>query len=1287
MQPAAERGCLVRPSAFLVAILSILASAPAPLRADPPPAAAEAEAPSILSLSEAIDCQRKLEMVRWRHRDWPEDNPTPKPASPPGVDDRALEHRVREIRAMSLAIAELRGRPLTHRELRGEIERMARSSRQPQVLREMFAALDNDPYLVAECLARPILAGRLVRLLLGDSRSPAEGDPWDAARERWLAAVGSGAAADPGAIATPAGEWRAESLPDVTGQLCSTSTTWTPVSSDVPDPRASFAAVWTGSEMIVFGGDNYLSYSSVVYRTGGRYDPVTDTWRPLPSRPGHPPAAFPKAVWTGSEVIFWGFGGDAPGWRFDPATETWTPVSSDGAPYRGGSVVWTGSRMIVWGGSGNTPLNTGAAYDPVTDTWEPLPTQGAPSPRSGHTAVWTGSEMIVWGGRESYNRRLGDGGRYDPATRQWTPVSTAGAPSPRDRHTAVWTGTEMIVWGGSDDSYNPLQTGGRYDPASDSWTPTTLTGAPSPRMRHRAVWSGTEMIVWGGEAEHSASLGDGARYDPQADSWTPVSSGPGSPGPRSRHAAVWTGTEMIVWGGKRYVPDGSDSYYDTGSRYDPATDSWTPMSAGRVSPLARSGHTAVWTGTEMIVWGGQVYGDHPPSRTSTGGRYELATDSWTPMSTVGAPAPRDGHTAVWTGTEMIVWGGTGDTGELDDGGAYDPTLNHWRPLDRNGTVPTPRYAHTAVWTGTRMLVWGGRRGNQVLGDGAALVPGTVDTWYPISTVWAPSPRARHTAVWTGTEMIVWGGYDLGPWGETHGLNTGGRYNPTTDRWWPTSIGPGVPDARYGHVAVWTGEEMIVWGGVEENNVFFSKWPTGGRYDPVADAWSPVSQGPNLPTARSGARAVWARSEMEMIVWGGEGKDDPLDDGGRYDPVADAWAPTSRGPETPVARKNHTAVWTGTEMIVWGGSPGLSSGGIYCPSICDPTTTWYRDADGDGYGDPNDSQVSCTQPPGYVYDGTDCDDTNPDIHPRTQEVCDDLDNDCDGYVDEGLVYEPEACNGLDDNCNGLVDEDDVDSGASCSTGEFGACDAGTTVCSGGSLSCAHDVGPGPELCNGTDDDCDGLTDEATDSDGDGVDDCTDICPASYDPSQADADADGSGDACDCAPSDATNPAPPEVGPTVTVGQGGRDVIRWEPVSGTARYNVYRTVGWRFDPTSTFDCIESRTAATSFTDPDRPHRNYALFYLVSSACKGLESGLGTDSDGNPRANDQPCPSHASDSDGDAVHDDADNCPDFRNASQADFDGDGVGDPCDNCPATPNPDQLDTDGDGIGDACDPV
>jgi len=173
----------------------------------------------------------------------------------------------------------------------------------------------------------------------------------------------------------------------------------------------------------------------------------------------------------------------------------------------------------------------------------------------------------------------------------FSPTSTVGAPSSREEHTAVWTGTEMIVWGGFDFP-TFYDTGDRYDPATDTWTPMTTTGAPSLRQYHTAIWTGTEMIVWGGRF-----LDTGGIYDPSTDTWTPTTT-IGAPTARNFHTAVWTGTEMLIWGGDTAPGPGGET--DTGGRYDPSTDTWTSITTTG-APSARKDHTAVWTGTEMTI--------------------------------------------------------------------------------------------------------------------------------------------------------------------------------------------------------------------------------------------------------------------------------------------------------------------------------------------------------------------------------------------------------------------------------------------------------------------------------------------------------------------------------------------------------------------------------------------------------------------------------------------------------------------------------------------------------------
>ncbi|PYT17130.1 MAG: hypothetical protein DMF51_03190, partial [Acidobacteria bacterium] len=131
------------------------------------------------------------------------------------------------------------------------------------------------------------------------------------------------------------------------------------------------------------------------------------------------------AVWTGNEMLIWGGIFQNSAARYDPLTDTWGRLSTKNAPVAGSPspVVWTGSEMIVWRGTGSLE---GGRYDPLSDTWKPISTVGAPNSPGGHTLVWTGATMIVWGDYQTTT-----GGRYDPATDTWKPTSTLGAPEAR----------------------------------------------------------------------------------------------------------------------------------------------------------------------------------------------------------------------------------------------------------------------------------------------------------------------------------------------------------------------------------------------------------------------------------------------------------------------------------------------------------------------------------------------------------------------------------------------------------------------------------------------------------------------------------------------------------------------------------------------------------------------------------------------------------------------------------------------------------------------------------------
>jgi hypothetical protein len=521
-----------------------------------------------LTFEERVSYQRAIEEVYWGHRIWPMERPGPKPSLDAVMSQAQLAKKVEDYLRNSQALEDYWQRPITAEQLQAEMDRMAQHTRQPEMLRELFAVLGNDPFVIAECLVRPVLSERMAANFYADDKEPLD---------------------------------LSQARPE----------------NQMPKLMAAASANYT-----------------------------------LPTI------------------------SDAPNGCID---NPWTATSTINAPTARArhTAVWTGSEMFVWGGfnSNGTPLNTGGRYNPGTDSWTATSTTNAPPARGLHTAVWSGSEMIVWGGQGTGIINFNTGGRYDPSTDTWAPTSTNDAPEARRFHTAVWTGSEMIVWGGVNQSGDVLRTGGRYNPSTDSWTATSITNAPSARFVHTAVWTGSEMIVWGGvSSPFVPPLNTGGRYDPSTNSWTATST-TDAPSGRAEHTAVWTDSEMIVWGGQ--------GGGNTGGRYNPGTDSWKDTSTTN-APIGRRFHTAVWTGSEMIVWGGQGV-----DRVNTGGRYNPGTDHWTATSITNAPSARDLHTAVWTDSEMIVWGGGNLSMTFNTGGRYCPPRVTPRPRPTPHPRPSP----------------------------------------------------------------------------------------------------------------------------------------------------------------------------------------------------------------------------------------------------------------------------------------------------------------------------------------------------------------------------------------------------------------------------------------------------------------------------------------------------------------------------------------------------------------------------------------------------------------------
>jgi hypothetical protein len=422
----------------------------------------------------------------------------------------------------------------------------------------------------------------------------------------------------------------------------------------------------------------------------------------------------------------------------------------------------------------------------------------------------------------------------------WTAMATIPGGTTALKRTApyyVWTGTQLLIWGGSSGRQTspgstPFNAGWIYDPAADAWYAMNATQAavPASRFQGTAVWTAgassnaNEMLIWGGETGGGTGfVNTGVLYNPATDTWTAptkLSAGTGAPPPRSGAGSVWTGStgsagtqfQMIVWGGIN-----STQYFNDGGMYNPATDTWTSqphLNAGTGAPLPRESAFKVgngafgtsWTGAtgnsndqfQMIVWGG-ANNLSAPAVSNTGGLYDPLTDTWTAMNTTGAPAGRQYHSQVWVGNiggsaanKLIVYGGctlwnvagTSCTTITNTGGIFDPS---------NGTGGT----------------WSTVNPNFAAGTGAP--PGTEFT----------------PAAYTGTSFLTLGGWTSEAPAKT---NTGGYYNVATDTWTgtPNSTQANTPTTGSAPTAmllgawgvqVWTGTQLMIWGG--------SGNPTGG----------------------------------------------------------------------------------------------------------------------------------------------------------------------------------------------------------------------------------------------------------------------------------------------------------------------------------------------------------------------------------------------------------------------------------------------------------------------------
>lgn len=339
-----------------------------------------------------------------------------------------------------------------------------------------------------------------------------------------------------------------------------------------------------------------------------------------------------------------------------------------------------------------------------------------------------------------------------------------------------------------------------------TWAATYYKGDPA-RQSPPSYLSPSDAFVWADTVFYVYSNGLIYAYNPVSNNWRTAFTISSSPYPATVTAkAVWTGTEMIVFSG--YYTSGSDN----GFRFNPSTGTWANLPTTNY-PSSRTNFDLHLIGNNLVVWGGEQGG----TAVNTGAMLNLSTNTWTTMSTVNAPTARSGFSSVvnTTNNTLMIWGGI-FTNHTNTGAIFDPTTN---------------------------------------------------TWTTMSTTNAPDGRAGHVAVWTGTEMIINGGGKYDAYYNIINLNSGGKYNPSTNTWSSISASP---YALSGHAAIWINSlsKMMIIGGKTSSdpNYLFQNGYNSSTYlySPSSNTWQ--FSGNHNATMKTGSSAILANNIL--IVFGG-----------------------------------------------------------------------------------------------------------------------------------------------------------------------------------------------------------------------------------------------------------------------------------------------------------------------------------------------------------------------------------------------------------------------------------
>lgn len=287
----------------------------------------------------------------------------------------------------------------------------------------------------------------------------------------------------------------------------------------------------------------------------------------------------------------------------------------------------------------------------LKNNYSTLTVSNSPQIRSGSSTALVGSEIFSFGGQLDYSTYSNDLYAFSTKTRTWRLVPTRGtAPSPRSHSTMVNTGSRLLVLGGSgggnsttSTTYGDLHS---FDLSTGTWTKITAAGCPSVRL-HKAVWTGSRMIIL-------ADKGDLYSFDPAANTWGRINATGSLPALAALRSVALAGSKLLVHGGN----EASTDYFH---EFDLSNNTWSKITASG-GPSYRYGASAVWTGSEFILFGGGYADSNKKSiALSDVYSYNLKSNTWRKLAVSPSPEARTLGSAVWDGERMyILWGSATD---------------------------------------------------------------------------------------------------------------------------------------------------------------------------------------------------------------------------------------------------------------------------------------------------------------------------------------------------------------------------------------------------------------------------------------------------------------------------------------------------------------------------------------------------------------------------------------------------------------------------------------------------